>query len=219
MPAKRSAEKPAMKKLYKSRKDKMIDGVCAGLAEYLNIDATLVRVVWALLSLAGGTGLIAYVVAMIVIPVNPEHASLKEEERIHHRPSFVWGILLILLGIFILSREIGHFHCWPVPFGFGFGHIWKVLLPLCLILIGIGYLAGMFSGTVDRVGAEVKDRKKRLTRSATDKKIGGVCGGLADYLQVDATIIRLGAVLLALTNIPAALIVYLVLLIVIPRKT
>ena len=60
------------KKLYKSNKDKMIDGVCAGIAEYFGIDTTLVRLGWALLTLAGGSGFIAYIVCAIIIPRKPE---------------------------------------------------------------------------------------------------------------------------------------------------
>ena len=60
------------KKLYKSRTDKKIDGVCAGIGEYFDIDPTLVRLVWALAILCAGTGLLAYIVAAIVMPRNPE---------------------------------------------------------------------------------------------------------------------------------------------------
>ena len=60
------------KRLYKSRTDKKIDGVCAGIGEYFDIDPTLVRLVWALAILCAGTGLLAYIVAAIVMPRNPE---------------------------------------------------------------------------------------------------------------------------------------------------
>lgn len=60
------------KKLYKSSKNKMIDGVCAGFAEYYNIDPTLVRLVLVLFSAMGGAGILAYVIMMIVMPRNPE---------------------------------------------------------------------------------------------------------------------------------------------------
>ncbi|MBQ2935145.1 MAG: PspC domain-containing protein [Lachnospiraceae bacterium] len=60
-----------MKKLYKSN-NKIIDGVCAGVAEYFNIDPTVVRVVWAIFSCMGGSGILAYIIAALVMPKNPE---------------------------------------------------------------------------------------------------------------------------------------------------
>ena len=59
------------KRLYKSNTDKKIDGVCAGIAEYFGSDPTLVRLVWALAVLFAGTGILAYIVAALVIPRNP----------------------------------------------------------------------------------------------------------------------------------------------------
>ena len=60
------------KKLYKSRTDKKLDGVCAGIAEYLDVDPTLIRLVWVLATLFAGAGLLAYLIAAIVIPRKPE---------------------------------------------------------------------------------------------------------------------------------------------------
>lgn len=59
------------KRLYKSSKNKMIDGVCAGIAEYFNIDPTLVRLGAVLICLAGGSGVLAYIIAAVVMPRNP----------------------------------------------------------------------------------------------------------------------------------------------------
>ena len=59
------------KKLYKSGKDKKIDGVCAGIAEYFEIDPTLVRLGFAFVALAGGGGLLAYIICAIVMPRDP----------------------------------------------------------------------------------------------------------------------------------------------------
>lgn len=50
----------------------MLCGVCSGLADYFNIDPTLVRLAWVLLGFMGGSGLLAYIIASIVIPVNPD---------------------------------------------------------------------------------------------------------------------------------------------------
>ena len=59
------------KKLYRSRDGKLICGVCAGIAEYFNIDPTVVRVAFALFACMGGSGILAYLIAAIVIPQNP----------------------------------------------------------------------------------------------------------------------------------------------------
>ena len=59
-------------RLYRSRNDRMLFGVAGGLARYLNIDASIVRLVWVLLFLAAGTGILLYIVAAVVIPEEPE---------------------------------------------------------------------------------------------------------------------------------------------------
>ena len=60
------------KKLYRIEEGKKIAGVCGGLAEYFNIDPTLIRLGWALAALCGGTGLVAYIVAAIIMPEKSE---------------------------------------------------------------------------------------------------------------------------------------------------
>ena len=60
-----------MKRLYRSRTDRVIAGVCGGIAEYSNIDPTIVRLLWLLLSLIWGSGIIAYIIASIIIPEEP----------------------------------------------------------------------------------------------------------------------------------------------------
>jgi phage shock protein PspC (stress-responsive transcriptional regulator) len=59
------------KKLYRSRTDKKICGVCGGVAKYFNIDPTLVRLGVALFTLFGGCGLLVYIVCALVIPEEP----------------------------------------------------------------------------------------------------------------------------------------------------
>ena len=59
------------KRLYKSNTDKKLDGVCGGIAEYFNIDSTIVRLALVLFCLAGGSGILAYIIAAIVIPSEP----------------------------------------------------------------------------------------------------------------------------------------------------
>lgn len=60
------------KRLYKSTQSKMIAGVCGGIAEYFDADPTLVRLAWVIFSALGGCGVLAYLIAAIIIPQNPE---------------------------------------------------------------------------------------------------------------------------------------------------
>lgn len=61
------------KKLYRSRTDKKLCGVCGGLAKYFNMDVTIVRLIAVLLALFVGGGLIAYIVAALIMPEEPEN--------------------------------------------------------------------------------------------------------------------------------------------------
>ena len=54
------------KRLYRSRENTMIGGVCGGIAEYLDVDPTLVRIIWAISSVYGGIGVIAYIVCLVL---------------------------------------------------------------------------------------------------------------------------------------------------------
>ncbi|MDO5399020.1 MAG: PspC domain-containing protein [bacterium] len=57
-----------MRRLYKSSTDKKLCGVCGGIAEYFNVDSTLIRLAWVILVLCFGTGVLAYIIAALVIP-------------------------------------------------------------------------------------------------------------------------------------------------------
>ena len=59
------------KKLYRSAKNRQLAGVCGGLAEYLNMDPTVIRVLWAVVSLFAFVGVVAYIVCAIIIPEEP----------------------------------------------------------------------------------------------------------------------------------------------------
>ena len=67
------------KKLYRSETDKLIGGVCGGIAEYFDIDSTIVRLIFALIVISGGTGLVLYVILWIVVPTK-SNAGLSSEE-------------------------------------------------------------------------------------------------------------------------------------------
>ena len=154
------------KKLYRSRKDYMIAGVCGGIADYFNIDPTLVRLATVLIVLLGGVGVIAYIIAWIIIPQNPEQEPVKDEhftQREGIRDS-------IKEGMDQLAEEFGEEkgkrnhsdnvyqkrHIWGglilillglaflvrdfIPW-FDWGHFW----PVILIVIGIVFMFQSFA--------------------------------------------------------------------------
>lgn len=56
------------KRLFRSKKNKVLAGVCGGIGEYLNVDPVVIRLLWAIFTLMGGAGIIAYIIAWIIIP-------------------------------------------------------------------------------------------------------------------------------------------------------
>lgn len=60
------------KRLYKSMEDKKLCGVCGGIAEYFELDPTIIRLAWVVFTLLGGSGIIAYIIAAIVMPDKKE---------------------------------------------------------------------------------------------------------------------------------------------------
>lgn len=141
------------KKLYRSVREKMLGGVCGGLAEYFDIDPTIVRVLFVVSLLFGGAGIIAYIILWIIVPEEPlevqfqrtyppedQNKSAQDDtekninaadqtyqaarETQRQKRHSVAGIILIVIGfIFLADNFVPRFH---------FGDYW----PLLLILVG-----------------------------------------------------------------------------------
>jgi len=60
-----------MKRVYRSRLDRMVGGVCGGLGDYFEVDPTLIRLLFVLGTLAGGPGVIAYLILLVIVPLEP----------------------------------------------------------------------------------------------------------------------------------------------------
>jgi phage shock protein C len=136
----------AMKRLYRSRKNKVIAGVCGGLAEYLEVDPVLVRLVAVLLLFVGGGSLLAYIIGMIIIPERPIESvkDFSSESTIIPSPpsdsksgqtgGLIVGVILIILGISFLMKHIPFFN----QYYWWFWHMgWNFFWPSLLILIGL----------------------------------------------------------------------------------
>jgi phage shock protein PspC (stress-responsive transcriptional regulator) len=131
------------KRLYRSRKEKMIGGVAGGLAEYFEIDPVIVRLGFVLLFFAGGIAFLAYIVCMVVIPKEPllppvytptqpqdqeapqpVQQDSEQSQEISPRKK-IFGIILVLAGILLFAHNVLPF-CWHIDF-----------IPIVFILLGV----------------------------------------------------------------------------------
>lgn len=201
-------------KLYKSRHDKMIDGVCGGLAEYFGMSSALVRVLFVLFGFFGGTGIVAYITAMILVPANPDHSAahnLSEQEthdiqnKRNVNYSLFWGIILILLGglLFLDVLNIFEFRRFWRHFD------WDFVVPVALIAVGIFLIASRSKLRTFEADLKEAGASSEFKRNSHDKKIWGVCSGLANYSRMDVSIIRILWVVLTFLTFPIGILAYL----------
>ncbi len=217
--------------LYRSPSDKLLGGVCGGLAEFLGWNTSVVRMLWIVLTLfTGGGGILAYIALWILLPVGTAEggmeraATLPLSEKNLTRIAFV----LIGLGALWLLTNIG-----VIPFLWNlFGGLFRAMFWPAL-LIGVGYLVLRYLGkdvkwnaqeTTERVKSEVGDRMPSsddmksgfakfranfpLKRSNTDKMFMGVCGGIGQKLGIDSNFVRLVWAAFSIGSIGFGVLVY-----------
>ncbi len=118
-------------RLYRSRTNKMIGGVAGGLAEYFNVDVILMRLLFIVIFLAGGSGVLIYIILWIIMPLEPYskmESKLNDRENAPEKKdnnrTFIVGVSLIVIGfLFLFNTLFPQFHI-------------KELWPLVLIVIG-----------------------------------------------------------------------------------
>ena len=115
-------------RLYRSTSDKVIGGVAGGLGDYLNIDPVIVRIIFVLLAVFGGSGVLVYIILWIVIPektflfgeVQPgdqnediqDQPGIVDEKR-KSNSSLIAGVILIAFGLlFLIDRLMPMYHIW-----------------------------------------------------------------------------------------------------------
>jgi len=209
------------KHLYRSRQDRMISGVCGGFARYFNVEPLLVRLAWVLVTLFWGVGLILYIAGIVIMPENPEEYEDSDQPEAQNNKALFWGALFIMTGAAILLKQMGIFSY------FRFFHIpWQMIWAVFFILIGVFLLynknpfkkESADSTDADSEGAETKYSEKQIFRSRDDKMLAGVCSGLAEYFNLDATVVRLAYVLITLASVGIGIVAYIVLILVFPEK-
>lgn len=144
-------------RLYRSRTDRMVGGVCGGLGKYLGIDSTFVRLLFVLLALANGVGVLIYLVLWLIVPREGQAEAVSVEETIrtgaeeiaerarglgdemretapglHQQTGPIIGTALIVLGVVFLLENLNFPWLWWLDL--------DVLWPLLLILAGLALL-------------------------------------------------------------------------------
>lgn len=201
------AQQEGPKRLYRSRRNRIIGGVAGGIAEYFGIDPIIIRILFVVFAFSG-FGIIAYIAALILVPERPEGESIPQvPASVSNEVSLILGLVLVGLGIWFLLSNL---NLVPQPFFALWRFLSRAFWPIVLILIGILVIATASRGGITTHG--------RLHRSRHNKMIGGVAGGLAEYFGVDVTLVRLGWVVAGLLAPPAAILAYVIALIVIPEE-
>lgn len=163
-----------IKRIYKVGEGRIVDGVCAGVARYLGVEPLWVRIAWVALGLLGGMGVVGYVLAMVIFPRSEEAASPLADVGSR---GVVGAVVLVCFGLFLLTMGgVGRYDFWE-PWRIA----WQIFLPLSVIGGGGVILLAHF---------EQSYRTKVLSRSSTDRRFLGICGGLGRYFEKDPNLIR-----------------------------
>lgn len=238
--AERQVEETPKRMLFRSPQDKLIGGVCGGMADFFGWDASLVRIAWVVLTLVtGGGGILAYLALWILLPVGTTEdgqqkpAAVELNERNLSRVAFI----LIGLGALWLLSNLGILPwMWRL-----FGGVFRVLFWPAL-LIGAGYLVLRYTGrgwkwnvndSAERVKNEVNGRMPSkndvkstlrqarqqftLKRSSTDRIFMGVCGGIGQKLGIDANLVRLVWAAFSIGSIGMGVLLYVLLGLFLPE--
>jgi phage shock protein PspC (stress-responsive transcriptional regulator) len=231
--------------LYRHPTDKILGGVCGGLADYLHWDATLVRILWVVATIStGGGGLLAYLALWMLLPVGTVQNGQTRPAAIelNERSLNVAAKVLIALGVLLLLSNLGVLpSLWS-----GFWTIMNLLFWPAL-LIGIGYLllrgtGGASAGalwerinlngwsgaqrprmhvpTRDEVKGGLRNIRQRLPlkRSRRDRMFMGVCGGIGQKLGIDANLVRLIWAAFSIGSIGMGVLIYILAGLLLPEE-
>lgn len=215
-------------RLFRSQANKVFAGVCGGLAEYFDVDPVVVRILFVLMVLFGGTGLVLYIAAIIIVPKRPflmpdtgvpaqepAPAQVKESAR-------NWfGIVLVVLGALLLLSNMDMFNFFDF-----IEDTFEFIFPVLLIILGMAIIYYRQTRPDPVIQPETEGGPaageqqhpiyRNFRRSSADKKLFGVCGGLARYFGIDASLIRMLYVVLCLASFGAGFVLYILIALVVP---
>lgn len=193
--------------LLRSQSDRIFLGVCGGLGNYFDAEPLFFRLAFILSIIFGFWGILFYLILGIIMPEEKDTPVQEENGRDlkNENHKILIGSSLILLGVFLMVKDTRLFR---------FLQVWNILadymVPAALII------SGLFLIFTHRNLSQFSDKK--LYRSTENKKIAGVCSGLAEYLNVDPTIIRILWLIFVFSSFGIGLLIYILFIIVVPEK-
>jgi len=241
--ANRQAQSTLKSTLYRHPTDRLVGGVCGGLADYMGLDATLVRILWVVMTLVtSGGGFLAYLALWLLLPVGTTQAGQQRPAalELNERSLGRAAIALMTLGGLWLLANLG---ILPWLWGAFWGVLRLFFWPA--LLIGAGYLLLRSTGQRDwsqnwssmrarwqtkfdgklpskhDVKDGLRQAKERLPlkRSRRDRIFMGVCGGLGQRLGMDANLIRLIWAAFSIGSVGMGVLVYVAVGLLLPEET
>ena len=218
------------KTLYRSASNRMISGICGGLAEYFDVDPSVLRIAMVAftvitLPVFGPFVFLAYLVCVFIIPRDPglvpatasdsatgagnqDQREQGARQAVESLPTdrnngVVWGGLFILLAVIVLT--------WSYAPDFGRFSFFLPMVPI----VAIG--AAVFILFVYRGQIMEFFKHRRLYRLNEGKKIFGVCNGLADAFNLDPTLMRIGFFIAFLFSVGTVTLIYLFMAFIMPE--
>ena len=226
------------KRLYRSDANKIIGGVAGGMAEYLNLDPTIVRLLWVLVTLfTGGAAFWVYVALWVFLPVGDNERGVVANAAIQldERSMGVIAWILIGLGVLWLLSNLG---ILPV-ITHGLHGVMRLvgLVFWPLVLLAGGWLLLDKLGHTQAISQKVKNgipegesvkesmrssyrtvrERTPLKRSADDRILLGVCAGIAHWLTIDPVVVRILWALFSLASLGTGVILYVILAVIMPE--
>ena len=199
-----------MQRITRSQSDRLLTGVCGGVADYFSIDPTVVRLIWIFFTLFGGSGLLAYIIATLLIPDSNSQERFFKLDSLKSNP--LWGVLFIFSGLILFLQYDDIFYLFWASFWGNF-----INISIAFVLLGIGiYLLYNRQSQIKSNNKNVLANPLHL--SIDDKKFAGVCGGLGESLVIDPNIVRVLWVFGTFMSIGVGVLLYIVLALILPEQ-
>jgi phage shock protein PspC (stress-responsive transcriptional regulator) len=199
-----------MRRITRSQSDRLLTGVCGGVADYFSIDPTLVRLIWIFFTLFGGSGLLAYIIATLMIPDSNSQERYFKLDSLKSNP--LWGVLFIFSGLILFLQYDHIFYLFWASFWGNF-----INISIAFVLLGIGiYLLYNRQSQIKSINKNVLANPLHL--SINDKKLAGVCGGLGESLVIDPNIVRVLWVFGTFMSIGVGVLLYIILALILPEQ-